>query len=172
MKLEGGGPVAPTVHRLVESGIPVMGHLGLTPQSVNQLGGHKVQGRTAEAAARLLADAAALEAAGAFAVVLEGVPAPLAARITRRLHIPTIGIGAGPDCDGQVQVLYDLLGLFTDFVPRHARRYAELGELVKDAASRYAADVAAGAFPAARESFTMDEQVLRALDAAAPPAQG
>jgi 3-methyl-2-oxobutanoate hydroxymethyltransferase len=172
VKLEGGGPVAPTVRRLVESGIPVMGHLGLTPQSVHQLGGHKVQGRSVEAAARLLADAAALEAAGAFAVVLEGVPAPLAARITRRLRIPTIGIGAGPDCDGQVQVLHDLLGLFTDFVPRHARRYAELGDLVKDAAGRYAADVAAGAFPTARESFTMDEQVLRALDAADPPAQG
>jgi 3-methyl-2-oxobutanoate hydroxymethyltransferase len=168
VKLEGGRPMAATVRRLVESGIPVMGHLGLTPQSVNQLGGHKVQGRTIEAATRLLTDAAALEDAGAFAIVLEGIPAPLAARITRRLHIPTIGIGAGPECDGQVQVVHDLLGLFTDFVPRHARRYADLGTLVTDAAGRYIADVVGGSFPTAKESFTMNEDVLRALDDADP----
>jgi 3-methyl-2-oxobutanoate hydroxymethyltransferase len=171
VKLEGGLPVAATVRRLVESGIPVMGHLGLTPQSVHQLGGHKVQGRTTEAATRLLADAAALEEAGTFALVLEGIPTPLAARITRRLRIPTIGIGAGPHCDGQVQVLHDLLGLFTDFVPRHARHYADLSPLVTDAVSRYIADVAGGIFPTAQEGFTMDEGILRALDAADLAAQ-
>ena len=175
VKLEGGRTIAPTVRRIVECGIPVMGHIGLTPQSVHQLGGFKVQGRTAEAASRLLADAEALEAAGAFSLVLEGMPAPLAERVTGRLRIPTIGIGAGPHCDGQVQVIHDLLGLFGDFVPRHARRYAELGDAVKDAVRRYAADVAAGTFPTGKESFSMDEQVLRALGdsaAAGPPPLG
>lgn len=166
VKLEGGRPQAATVRRLVEAGIPVMGHLGLTPQSVNQLGGHKVQGRTIAAATDLLADADALAAAGAFAIVLEGIPAPLAARVTRRLAIPTIGIGAGAECDGQVQVLHDLLGLFTDFLPRHARRYADLGPLVGEAVARYVADVGARTFPTAKESFTMDAAVLAALDAA------
>src|SRR5439155_7214329 len=121
-------------------------------------------GRSAEVAARLLADAEALEQAGAFAVVLEGMPAPLAAQVTRRLQIPTIGIGAGPGCDGQVQVIHDLLGLFTDFVPRHARQYANLGESIKKAAGQYAADVAAAAFPTDKESFTMDEAILRELE--------
>lgn len=166
VKLEGGLAVAPTVRRISEAGIPVMGHIGLTPQAVHQLGGYRVQGRRLEVAQRLLAEAAALEAAGAFSLVLEGVPAPLAARLTASLKIPTIGIGAGVGCDGQVQVLHDLLGLFTDFVPRHARRYAELGEAIKDAARRYTADVEAGTFPTAKESFSMDEQVLAELDRA------
>jgi 3-methyl-2-oxobutanoate hydroxymethyltransferase len=165
VKLEGGVTIAPTIRRIVDCGIPLMGHIGLTPQSYHQLGGFKVQGRTLEVAKRLLADAEAVEQAGAFAIVLEGVPAPLAERITSRLSIPTIGIGAGPHCDGQVQVIHDLLGLFTDFVPRHARKYAELGELIKQAARQYADDVEARAFPGEKESFSMDEQVLAALSA-------
>ena len=164
VKLEGGRHMAATVRRLVECGIPVMGHLGLTPQSVNQMGGHKVQGKTRELAAGLLADARALEDAGAFAVVLEGVPAPLAARITAAAGIPTIGIGAGPSCDGQVQVLHDFLGLFTDFVPRHARQFAKLGPVIQDAARQYAAEVASGAFPTQSESFSMDESLLEGLE--------
>jgi 3-methyl-2-oxobutanoate hydroxymethyltransferase len=167
VKLEGGVTVAETVRRIVDAGVPVMGHIGLTPQSVHQLSGHKVQGRTVGVATRLLADAEALEQAGAFSVVLEGVPAPLAGEITRRLRIPTIGIGAGPRCDGQVQVIHDLLGLFTDFVPRHAGRYAELGEAIKDAVSRYADDVRAGTFPTAKQSFTMDAAVLAEVERAA-----
>jgi 3-methyl-2-oxobutanoate hydroxymethyltransferase len=164
VKLEGGVHVAETVRRIVAAGIPVMGHIGLTPQSVHQLSGHKIQGRTAEVATRLLEDADALEQAGAFAVVLEGMPSPLAARVTKRLSIPTIGIGAGPECDGQVQVIHDLLGLFTDFVPRHARQYANLGEQIKDAVSRYAEDVRSGAFPTAKESFSMKAEVLAEVE--------
>jgi 3-methyl-2-oxobutanoate hydroxymethyltransferase len=168
VKLEGGATVVPTVQRIVGSGIPVMGHLGLTPQSVHQLGGYRVQGRTAEVAGQLLADAAALEAAGAFSIVLECVPAQLAGEISRRIQIPTIGIGAGPQCDGQVQVLYDLLGLFTDFTPRHARRYAELGEAIKTAVRQYADDVTAGSFPTKAQSFSMNETVLQSLYGPAP----
>jgi 3-methyl-2-oxobutanoate hydroxymethyltransferase len=165
VKLEGGRTMAPTARRLVEIGIPVMGHIGLTPQSVHQLGGHKVQGRTLTAAERLIDDALALEDAGASSIVLESIPAGLAKRITERLTIPTIGIGAGPHCDAQVQVIQDLLGIFTDFVPRHTRHYAELGSLIKDAVQRYAVDVAAGSFPTSKESFSMDQSVLEQLDA-------
>jgi 3-methyl-2-oxobutanoate hydroxymethyltransferase len=164
VKLEGGRTMASTVRRLVDTGIPVMGHIGLTPQSVHQLGGYRVQGRTLDAANRLLDDAVALEQAGACSIVLETIPAPLAARITERIKIPTIGIGAGPHCDAQVQVIQDLLGVFTDFIPRHTRHYAELGSLIKEAAQRYAADVAAGSFPTAKESFTMDEAVVQQLE--------
>ncbi len=164
VKLEGGTTVAPTVRRLVDAGIPVMGHIGLTPQSVNLIG-YKVQGKTVQVATRLLADAAALEDAGAFSIVLEGVPAPLAARITEAVSVPTIGIGAGPQCDAQVQVIHDVLGLFTDFVPKHARRYADVGLLIQEVARQYAADVVGGSFPSAKESFTMDERVLHELDA-------
>jgi len=169
VKLEGGLSVAPTVRRIVDCGIPVMGHIGLTPQSVHQMGGYRVQGRTREVALRLLDDASALEEAGAFSIVLEGVPAPLAERITAQLAIPTIGIGAGPHCDGQVQVIHDLLGLFTDFVPRHARRYADLGAVIQTAVGQYAADVIGGAFPSEKESFSMDEQVLSELVEAIKP---
>lgn len=171
VKLEGGSGVAPIVQRIVASGIPVMGHIGLTPQSVHQLGGYKVQGKTLPVAARLLDDAAALEAAGAFSLVLEGVPAPLAARISSRLNIPTIGIGAGPGCDGQVQVLHDMLGLFTDFVPKHAKQYVRLGETIRQAAAQYVAEVTAGQFPTEKESFTMDERILQALDTIAEPVE-
>ena len=155
VKLEGGVTVAETVRRLVEAGIPVMGHVGLTPQSVNQLGGHKVQGKTPAAAVKLLNDAVALEQAGAYAVVLETIPAPLGKVISERLSIPTIGIGAGPYCDGQVQVLHDMLGLYPDFVPKHAKQYAHLAEEIGRAAREDLTEVQEGRFPTERESFMM-----------------
>ena len=164
VKLEGGANVAPTVRRIVDCGIPVMGHIGVTPQSVNALGGYRVRGRSPEQAARLLRDALALEAAGACAIVLELVPAPLARLISRRLAIPTIGIGAGPGCDGQVQVMHDMLGLFTDIVPRHAKQYANLGKVVKEAFEQYAQEVREGTFPTEKESFAMDESLLIGLE--------
>ena len=163
VKLEGGETAAETVSRIVEWGIPVMGHIGLTPQSVNQLGGYKVQGRTPEAAARLIRDAQALQEAGAFAIVLESVPTPLSRLITERLSIPTIGIGAGLHCDGQVLVLHDMMGLFTDFVPKHVKRYAELAQLFQEALAAYVREVKEEAFPTEKESFTMDESVLAEL---------
>ncbi len=163
VKLEGGVAIADTVRRIVDAGVPVMGHIGLTPQSVNALGGYRVQGRTRAAARRVLDDALALQNAGAYSVVLECVPSPLARLITQRLAIPTIGIGAGPDCDGQVQVFHDMLGLFADFVPRHARRYASLAGDIGAAFRRYADDVRSGAFPTAAESFTMNESLLADL---------
>lgn len=165
VKLEGGERMAPTITRVVEAGIPVMAHIGLTPQSVNQLGGFRVQGRELAQARQLIADARAVQQAGAFAVVLELVPAPLAALITRMLHIPTIGIGAGADCDGQVQVFHDILGLFADFLPRHTRRYADLGSAMKDAVSQYRQDVTAREFPATENTFSMQEDVIAALRA-------
>jgi 3-methyl-2-oxobutanoate hydroxymethyltransferase len=161
VKFEGGSHVAPLVHRMVESGIPVMGHLGLTPQSVNQFGGHKVQGKTPAAAARLINDARALEDAGAFAIVLETIPAPLAKMVSERLTIPTIGIGAGPYCDAQVQVFHDMLGIYDDQRPlRHAKRYANLGATIRDAVREYIGEVENGAFPTAEHSFEMDEATL------------
>ncbi len=163
IKLEGGVTVAEKVKRIVECGIPVMGHIGLTPQSVNQLGGFKVQGKTPQAAARLLEDARALEEAGAFAIVLETVPTPLATLITRKISIPTIGIGAGAGCDGQIQIINDLLGSFTDFVPRHAKQYARLADIIKSAITEYYNEVKAGSFPTDQQSFTMDESILAEL---------
>ncbi len=163
IKLEGGQEMAETVNRIVKSGIPVMGHVGLTPQSVNQLGGYRVQGKTISDAIRLMEDTRALEEAGAYAVVLECVPAALAQMITDRLSIPTIGIGAGAGCDGQVQVLHDFLGLFTDFLPKHARRYANLAETIQDAASQYISDVHLGEFPTDKESYKMSQSVLDEL---------
>jgi 3-methyl-2-oxobutanoate hydroxymethyltransferase len=163
VKLEGGESVAETVHRIVGCGIPVMGHIGLTPQSVNAFGGYRVRGRRRQEAVQLMKDAKALEDAGAYAVVLELVPTPLAGLISQRLTIPTIGIGAGPQCDGQVQVLHDMLGLFTDFVPKHAKQYANLGQTIKEAFSRYSQEVKDGAFPTEKESFTMDEELLSEL---------
>ena len=155
--------MAETVRRIVQSGIPVMGHIGLTPQAVNQLGGYRVQGKSSREAIEILEDARALEEAGAYAIVLECVPAPLAALITERLSIPTIGIGAGVHCDGQVQVFHDLLGLFSDFVPKHARRYANIGDEIKAAVAEYAGDVQTQAFPTDKESFTMKQSVLEEL---------
>lgn len=163
VKLEGGVSMAPTVKRVVECGIPVMGHIGLTPQSANQLGGFKVQGRSVDVAKRLIEDAQALEDAGAFAIVLECIPAPLAKLITERSSIPTIGIGAGIHCDGQVQVVSDLLGMFTDFVPRHAKQYAKLGDETKRAVAEYVAEVSTGQFPTAKQSFSMDPALLEDL---------
>ncbi len=172
VKLEGGREQAETVSRIAMSGIPVMGHIGLTPQSVNQLGGYRVQGKTLKGAVRLMEDARALEEAGAYAIVLECVPAPLASMITERVAIPTIGIGAGAGCDGQVQVFHDMLGLFDDFTPRHARRYAELGKTIVEATRAYASDVRDGGFPSDAESFEMNRKALDALlEYSASPAQ-
>ena len=153
VKLEGGAPMAPTVRALVDRGIPVMGHLGLTPQSVHALGGYRVQGRTAAAAERLAADAGALEEAGAFSMVLELVPAALARQVSQTLTIPTIGIGAGAGCDGQVLVLHDMLGLNESFRPRFLKHYAELAEPVRRAARTYADEVRAGRYPGDEHSF-------------------
>ena len=160
VKLEGGEVVADKVSRLVSCGIPVQGHIGLTPQSVNQLGGYKVVGKTAEVAVRLLNDARALEDAGAFSIVLECVPAPLSQLITERVSVPTIGIGAGKGCDGQVQVVSDILGLFTDFVPKHAKQYAKLNQTVTTAVTDYIAEVKAGHFPSPKQSYEMDKNIL------------
>jgi 3-methyl-2-oxobutanoate hydroxymethyltransferase len=153
VKLEGGGPVCPAVARMVEAGIPVMGHLGLTPQSVHALGGFRVQAKDEAGRDRLVSDARALERAGVFSLVLEAVPRSVAKLVTESVSIPTIGIGAGPDCDGQVLVCYDFLGLFQGFVPRFVKRYAELGESVEAAARAYVQEVRAGAFPEDRHSF-------------------
>ena len=153
VKLEGGVSAAPTIRRLVSAGIPVMGHVGLTPQSVHAMGGFRVQGKTEEAAERVLADARAVAEAGAYALVLEGIPTDLAAEVTRSLEIPTIGIGAGPECDGQVLVCYDLLGLTPDLKPRFVKRYAELFEDGKAAVAAYCDEVRQGQFPTAVHSF-------------------
>jgi 3-methyl-2-oxobutanoate hydroxymethyltransferase len=162
VKLEGGVTVADKVKRMVQCGIPVMGHIGLTPQSVNQLGGWRVQGKTPEAASQLLQDALALEEAGAFSVVLEQVPTPLATLISGRLTIPTIGIGAGIGCDGQVLVIHDVFGL-SDRVPKLAKKYAAVGDIMKKAVTDYFNEVKTGAFPTEKNSFTMDESLLADL---------
>ncbi|MGH2788112.1 MAG: 3-methyl-2-oxobutanoate hydroxymethyltransferase [Actinomycetota bacterium] len=153
VKLEGGGRVLEIVSRLTDGGIPVMGHIGLTPQSVNQFGGYRVQGREAEGAERILTDAKDLEAAGVFSLVLEAVPAELASEVTRSLSIPTIGIGAGPDCDGQVLVFHDFLGITTGRAPRFVKRYATLADDIVRAARSFAADVAAGDYPGPEHSY-------------------
>jgi 3-methyl-2-oxobutanoate hydroxymethyltransferase len=152
VKLEGGPAVAPTIERIVAAEIPVMGHVGLTPQAVHRMGGYRVQGRSQAGAERVLEAALAVEAAGAFAVVLEGMPAPLAAEITRSLRIPTIGIGAGPGCDGQVLVMHDLLGL-SDWTPSFVKQYANLGSLASQAARRFAEEVDTGKFPAEEHCY-------------------
>jgi len=164
VKLEGGVNVAEKVRRIVDCGIPVMGHIGLTPQSINALGGYKIQGKTPEAAKKLLDDAIALDEAGAFAVVMETVPAPLAALITRRIGAPTIGIGAGAGCSGQVQVINDILGSYTDFIPKHAKQYARVAEVMSAAISQYHEEVKSGQFPTEAQSFPMDEAVLKGLE--------
>jgi 3-methyl-2-oxobutanoate hydroxymethyltransferase len=165
VKLEGGEAVAEEVRRLVDCGIPVMGHIGLTPQSIHQLGGFKVQGKAVEEAKKLLNDARILEEAGAFTIVLECTPAPLSKLITQKLAIPTIGIGAGPDCDGQVQVISDLLGLYTDFVPKHAKQYARLAGEIKSAVSSYISEVKSLSFPTMEQSYTMDKSLVKQLKA-------
>jgi 3-methyl-2-oxobutanoate hydroxymethyltransferase len=153
VKLEGGARVRDAAKRIVEAGIPVMGHLGLTPQSVLAFGGYKVQARGEADQEQLLADAKALEAAGCFALVLEGIPAKLGAHVSRELQIPTIGIGAGVQCDGQVLVTHDLLGLYHGHQPKFVRRYAEVGDATRDAFTRYVADVKARRFPSDAESY-------------------
>src|SRR2546422_3982609 len=163
VKLEGGVHVSDTVRFIVDAGIPVMGHIGLTPQSINQLGGYKVQGKTPEAAVRMINDAESLEQAGAYAIVLECVPAQLAATITARMTIPTIGIGAGPHCDGQVQVFHDLLGLTEGKVPKHAKQFAHLADDIRQAVTSYISEVQANEFPAEEHSVQMDETTLAAL---------
>jgi 3-methyl-2-oxobutanoate hydroxymethyltransferase len=165
VKLEGGEVVADKVSRLVSCGIPVQGHIGLTPQSVHQLGGYKVVGKTPEVALCLLNDAKALEEAGAFSIVLECVPAPLSQLITERVTVPTIGIGAGKGCDGQVQVVSDMLGLFTDFIPKHAKQYAKLNQTVTTAVTDYIAEVQAGDFPTPKQSYEMDKDILDQITA-------
>jgi 3-methyl-2-oxobutanoate hydroxymethyltransferase len=155
VKMEGGAEHAPLVARLVRAGVPVMAHIGLMPQSVHQMGGFKVQGRGEGEDERLVADALAMEAAGAYALVLEGIPTEIAQRITAALSIPTIGIGAGPHCDGQVLVIYDLLGMDESFKPKFVRRYEHLGERIRTAVGAYVEDVRQGAFPASAESFAL-----------------
>ena len=161
VKVEGGRRVLPSIEAILAADIPVMGHLGMTPQSFRKFGGYKVQGKSRDSAQEILEDAVALEKAGCFSVVLECVPDSLAARITAEISIPTIGIGAGPHCDGQVLVYHDLLGLSGDFRPRFVRRYAELGEVIRDAARRFSDDVRSGEFPSAEETFQPDAPALR-----------
>ncbi|MBK8032580.1 MAG: 3-methyl-2-oxobutanoate hydroxymethyltransferase [Chloroflexi bacterium] len=163
VKMEGGEYLAETIHRVTQVGIPVMAHIGLQPQSVYKVGGMRVQGRDLDGARQLLRDAQAIEEAGAFAVVLESVPAPLAEMITHKLQIPTIGIGAGAATDWQVQVFHDILGLFEEFTPRHAKHYAELGGVIREAIGNYARDVRERKFPAPENSFNMKDDVLAAL---------
>ena len=165
VKLEGGEVVAEQVRRLVGCGIPVMGHIGVTPQSKHQLGGFRARGKVVDEAKKLLSDARILEEAGAFAIVLECTPAPLSELITQKLAIPTIGIGAGPDCDGQVQVISDMLGLYTDFVPRHAKQYARLAGEIKTAVEDYISEVKSLSFPTMEQSYTMDEGLIKQLKA-------
>jgi len=160
VKIEGGEHIAPVIRRITDAGIPVMAHLGLTPQYIHALGGYRIQGKNADSAVKLFNDALAVEKAGAFALVLETVPTPVASYITKCLTIPTIGIGAGAGCDGQVQVVHDILGSFTDFKPKHARRYANLADTITQAVTSYRDDVICHSFPGAEESFSMDEQVL------------
>jgi 3-methyl-2-oxobutanoate hydroxymethyltransferase len=172
VKIEGAGPALSRVLALVGAGIPVMGHLGLTPQSATMLGGFRAQGKTAVKARRLLEDAVALEQAGCFALVLEAVPAAVADRITDELSIPTIGIGSGAGCDGQVLVLHDLLGLYDGRAPRFAKRYAEIGTEMRGAIERYAADVRSGAFPAEEHTYAMPEDELSGFLSGSPAGSG
>src|SRR3954466_3316534 len=163
VKLEGGEEVVPIVEALVSAGVPVLGHVGLPPQPASALGGYKLQGKDEETARRVLDGAMALERAGCWGVVLELIPAPLAKLVTERITIPTIGIGAGAQCDGQVLVFHDLVGMFSGFTPTFVKRYAEAGASIKDAVARYAAEVRAGTFPAEGQSFRMKEEVLRRI---------
>ena len=163
VKLEGGKSVCPQIKAITQAGIPVMAHLGLTPQSIHAFGGHKVQGKTEEAAKRLLEDAKAVEEAGAFAVVLECVPSKLAAVITEELSIPTIGIGAGNGCDGQVLVYQDLLGMFSDFTPKFVKKYANVGEIMKEAFREYKKEVGNGTFPAKEHEYAIADEVIEKL---------
>ena len=163
VKLEGGREVAPQIKAITDCGIPVVAHLGLTPQSINALGGHKIQGRNEEAAKKLIEDSIAVQEAGAFALVLECVPAKLAALITKKLSIPTIGIGAGNECDGQVLVNQDMLGMFSDYVPKFVKQFANVGDIMKQAFKDYINEVSDQTFPDASRSYTIDDDVLERL---------
>ncbi len=169
VKLEGGQRSAEIVRHHVAAGIPVMGHIGLTPQSVNTFGGWRMQGKTPRDGVRLMADAQSLEEAGAYAIVLETVPAALGAKITQQLRVPTIGIGAGPYCDGQVQVVHDLLGLFQDFKPKHARRFIDAAGLFRDAFTEYRDGVEAGTFPSEAESHLLDRKMRDRIESTSIP---
>jgi len=163
IKLEGGRDMAPTVRAIVDAGIPVMGHIGLTPQTISKLGGYRVQGKDVAAANALIDDALALEEAGAFSLILEAIPGPVAGLITKRVSIPTIGIGAGPDCDGQVLVIHDMIGLFDRFVPKFVKRYANIFPAVVEALQSYRDEVIAGTFPGPEHGYGMSEEALQAL---------
>ncbi len=163
VKLEGGEHITPTIARIVQAGIPVMGHIGLTPQSINRFGGFRVQGREVVTAQQLIHDAQMVQDAGAFAVVLELVTTPVAQMITERLSIPTIGIGAGAHCDGQVQVFHDILGLYDVLTPRHTRQYVHGGEIIREAIGHYVSEVQQRQFPTEANSFAMRDEVLAAL---------
>lgn len=163
VKLEGGEEICPQVKAIVNAGIPVCGHLGLTPQSINAFGGFKVQGKSAEKANKLIEDAKSLEKAGAFAIVLECVPDKLAELITKAVGVPTIGIGAGNACDGQVLVYQDMLGMFSDFTPKFVKRFANVGEIMKEAFKNYIDEVGTGAFPAKENGYTIDDDVIEGL---------
>lgn len=163
VKLEGGASVCPQIKAITEAGIPVVAHLGLTPQSINAFGGYKVQGKSEEAAKKLVEDALAIQEAGAFAVVLECVPAKLAALITQKLNIVTIGIGAGNECDGQVLVYQDMLGMFTDYVPKFVKQFAKVGDIMKQAFADYKKEVSEGAFPAQEHTYKIDDEVIEKL---------
>ena len=163
VKLEGGQNILPQIKAICSAGIPVMGHLGMTPQSVNAFGGHKVQGKTASAAKKLLEDALALQEAGVFAIVLECVPAKLAALVSQRLSVPTIGIGAGAQCDGQILVYQDMLGMYSDFTPKFVKHYTNLSEQITNAFNQYDKEVKEQSFPALEHTFKIDEQELKDL---------
>ena len=163
VKLEGGVDVCPQIKAIVSAGIPVVAHIGLTPQSVNAFGGHKVQGKNETAAKKLLEDALAVEAAGAFAVVIEGVPAKLAELITKKLTIPTIGIGAGAVCDGQVLVYQDMLGMYSDFTPKFVKKFSNVGEVMKAAFAQYIEEVQSGMFPSEEHCYAIDSEIIEKL---------
>lgn len=163
VKLEGGAAVVEQIKAITAAGIPVMGHLGLTPQSINAFGGNKVQGKSEEAAKKLIEDALAVQEAGAFAVVLECIPAKLASIITKKLTIPTIGIGAGAGCDGQILVYQDMLGMFSDYVPKFVKRFADVGSVMKEAFQEYGDEVRAGSYPAQEHTFQISDDVLDKL---------
>jgi 3-methyl-2-oxobutanoate hydroxymethyltransferase len=163
IKLEGGRDMAPTVQAIVNAGIPVMGHIGLTPQTISKLGGYRVQGKDVAAAKALIDDALALEDAGAFSLILEAIPSPVAKLITKHVSIPTIGIGAGPDCDGQVLVIHDLIGLFDRFVPKFVKQYASVFGTIVEALENYRDEVRDGAFPGPEYSYGMGDEAVQAL---------
>jgi len=164
VKLEGGEAILPQVQGIIRAGIPVQGHLGLTPQSAGQVGGFKVQAKTAQAAKKLIQDAQALEQAGCFSLVLEAIPAEIAAKVSSEISIPTVGIGAGADCDGQVLVFHDLVGLFEKFVPKFVKQYDNLSESIQNALLKYKQEVEQGDFPDKKHSFAADKNILQDLD--------